>query len=108
MSVNEHSGPRVEVTTYADGRPAILIHLPGGSAGYPIEECGGAEVLRRFAAEPALAVALGELVRLQAHYAALLNGYDGGKRVSFVSAQAWLDRLADLRKIPATTIQTGC
>jgi hypothetical protein len=49
----------------------------------------------------ALALALAELVKLQAHYAGLLNDFDGGRRVAFESAQAWLDRLAELGTIPA-------
>lgn len=43
--------------------------------------------------------ALGELVKLQAHYAKLLNQYDGGQRHAFDSAQEWLDRLAELKTI---------
>jgi hypothetical protein len=34
--------PRVKIDTYADGSPAILIYLPGETAGWPIEECGTA------------------------------------------------------------------
>jgi len=47
-----------------------------------------------------LATALAEMVKLQAHYAKLLNEYDQGERVSFPDAQTWLDRMADLGKIP--------
>ena len=47
-----------------------------------------------------LAEALKELVKLQSHHANLLNDYDGGKRTCFRSAQEWLDRLAELKKIP--------
>lgn len=39
-----------------------------------------------------------ELVRLQSHYATLLNMYDGGERHEFVSTKEWFDRLAELRK----------
>jgi hypothetical protein len=41
--------------------------------------------------------ALDELVKLQAHYARLLNQYDGGKRRAFVDANAWLARLRELK-----------
>ena len=40
--------------------------------------------------------ALEESVKLQSHYAKLLNQYDGGERMTFESAQAWIDRLAHL------------
>ncbi len=43
-----------------------------------------------------LSKGLAELVKLQAHYATLLNGYDGGKRMTFESADAWLARLDEL------------
>lgn len=38
--------------------------------------------------------ALEQSVRLQSHYATLLNQYDGGKRVPFPNAKAWLERIA--------------
>lgn len=41
--------------------------------------------------------ALEQSVKLQAHYAALLNDYDGGKRKQFASAQEWIDHLASLK-----------
>ena len=34
--------------------------------------------------------ALEESVRLQSHYAELLNMYDGGKRLTFASADEWM------------------
>jgi hypothetical protein len=37
--------------------------------------------------------ALDESVKLQSHYAGLLNRYDGGERLQFGSVQDWLDRL---------------
>lgn len=40
--------------------------------------------------------ALEESVKLQSHYATLLNQYDGGERLQFESAQEWMDRLAAL------------
>ncbi len=41
--------------------------------------------------------ALEQSVKLQSHYAELLNIHDGGQRLTFASAEAWLDRLAALR-----------
>jgi hypothetical protein len=40
--------------------------------------------------------ALERSVRLQSHYAVLLNMHDGGKRILFDDAAAWLKRLAVL------------
>ena len=45
-------------------------------------------------AEATLRHALEESVKLQSHYAKLLNIYDGGIRKEFANAQVWLDRLA--------------
>jgi hypothetical protein len=44
--------------------------------------------------------ALDESVRLQSHYASILNDYDGGKRMTFASATAWMDRLRALKDQP--------
>jgi hypothetical protein len=40
--------------------------------------------------------ALGESVKLQSHYAGLLNYYDGGKRMQFADVDAWMARLNEL------------
>lgn len=40
--------------------------------------------------------ALDESVKLQSHYATLLNQYDGGKRIVFISAESFLNRLEAL------------
>jgi len=42
--------------------------------------------------------ALAESVRLQSHYARLLNDYDGGERRTF-TADSWLARLAELKEL---------
>ena len=42
--------------------------------------------------------ALTESVKLQSHYAKLLNMHDGGKRISFESPEAWMARLEEIRK----------
>ena len=49
-----------------------------------------------------LLAALEESVKRQSHYASLLNAYDGGRRLTFVDADAWLARLA----VPRGTSQT--
>lgn len=41
-----------------------------------------------------LYAALEESVKLQSHYAGLLNQYDGGQRLVFLDADAWIARLA--------------
>jgi hypothetical protein len=40
-----------------------------------------------------LRVALEKSVKLQSHYAVLLNIYDGGERIQFADADAWIKRL---------------
>ena len=40
-----------------------------------------------------LLIALRESVRLQTHYAKLLNVWDQGHRVGFTDAEAWIERL---------------
>lgn len=37
--------------------------------------------------------ALAESVKLQSHYASLLNQYDGGRRLQFSNGDAWIERL---------------
>jgi hypothetical protein len=43
----------------------------------------------------ALERALEESVKLQSHYAGLLNSYDGGTRLQFENAAHWLKRLKE-------------
>lgn len=50
--------------------------------------------------DEALWAALEESVKLQTHYAELLNMHDGGERKGFDSAQAWLDRLFSVGRLP--------
>ena len=42
--------------------------------------------------------ALKESVKLQSHYAKLLNMYDGGERMQFNNADEWVDRLRSLKE----------
>ena len=50
------------------------------------------EVTRLRAENERLAAALEDLVGLQAHYAKLLNGWDGGERIAFKNAAEYLAR----------------
>ena len=50
-----------------------------------------------------LRYALEESVKLQSHYAMLLNMWDGGERMQFDSAQAWLDRLDFIQRVREAT-----
>lgn len=43
-----------------------------------------------------IVIALQHLVKLQSHYAHLLNMYDGGHRMEFESAEHWMQRLEDV------------
>lgn len=43
--------------------------------------------------------ALEESVKLQSHYAGLLNAHDGGERIQFPNTDAWIERLETLGKI---------
>jgi hypothetical protein len=42
--------------------------------------------------------ALEESVKLQSHYANLLNCTDGGGRMTFENADAWVSRLEELKQ----------
>lgn len=43
--------------------------------------------------------ALDESVKLQSHYAELLNGYDGGRRLIFNDKEEFIKRLRDIGTI---------
>lgn len=45
-------------------------------------------------------IALEESVRLQTHYAKLINMHDGGERRGFLDGAAWMDRLRETGKLP--------
>lgn len=59
-------------------------------------ECGQ-EIKRLNAELTETRQALDESVRLQSHYASLLNQYDGGLRITFANSQEWIDRLRHVR-----------
>jgi len=54
-----------------------------------------------------LYVALRESVKLQSHYAGLLNGYDGGKRRPFSTPEAWIARLRETGDLPNAPVRRG-
>lgn len=45
-------------------------------------------------------IALVESVRLQSHYASILNGWDGGERRTFSCIAEWVERLRETGTIP--------
>lgn len=47
-----------------------------------------------------LEVALRDSVEMQRHYAELLNMHDGGERMIFKNANAWLTRLEEIGGLP--------
>jgi hypothetical protein len=51
-----------------------------------------------------LMTALQESVKLQGHYAKLLNMHDGGERIVFTKATEWIARLAATGTIPLDEI----
>ncbi len=46
-----------------------------------------------------LLTALRESVKLQSHYAGLLNMHDGGDRTVFASAEEWIERLKETKAL---------
>lgn len=55
----------------------------------------GEENFMTHATESDLETALAESVKLQSHYAVLLNQHDGGERMQFDSGAAWMNRLRE-------------
>ena len=46
-------------------------------------------------------------LKLQSHYAKLLNMYDEGRRLQFKSVEAWLDRLETVSKSTSAIREQG-
>ena len=42
--------------------------------------------------------ALKESIKIQSHYAKLLNMHDGGERIEFQTVDEWVDRLQSLKR----------
>ena len=49
--------------------------------------------------------ALFESLKLQSHYAKLLNMHDGGERIGFASIEAWLERIKNTEQVNAADNQ---
>lgn len=58
------------------------------------------EMTRQAVSSAALRIGLEESVRLQSHYADLLNMHDGGERRPFKNADEWIARLRETGKLP--------
>lgn len=65
-----------------------------------------AEIEKREPAQIDLRDALRRSVELQSHYAELLNTHDGGKRMTFGSADEWLNQLAELKRKHVEAVQS--
>jgi len=95
----EGESPAVHRRCY---RPT-LENLKAEHCAWQADECHwalrieSAEAIAR--AFPEIVTALEESVKLQSHYAELLNMHDGGERIGFASADAWIDRLRECGKL---------
>lgn len=56
------------------------------------------ETARLFQSPSKLEKALEESLKLQCHYASLLNQYDGGQRMIFKDSEEWIARLDYVKK----------
>lgn len=95
-----------------DNHPAYLSHSMRASSGQtvPVRRSYLGRVVRNLARAAAVMLAVGELrialeesVKLQSHYAELLNMHDGGGRIGFDDAAAWIARLRDTGTLPRGT-----
>ncbi len=59
----------------------------------------GSDEAENFPTRAQLLAALDASVKLQSHYANLLNTYDGGHRMSFANGDAWITRLQDIGEL---------
>jgi hypothetical protein len=66
--------------------------------GFPYAKIPPHELLNAANMIQTLSNALKESLKLQAHYAELLNMHDGGKRHIFKSVEEWIDRLEEVDK----------
>ena len=89
MSDHEHQFPEENQNGTLVAFPCLLCALPAADA-----LKFAAEDRASFEAEIAeVRTALEESLKLQAHYAELLNMHDGGHRLIFKTTEAWLTRL---------------
>lgn len=52
--------------------------------------------------------ALAESLKLQSHYAEILNMRDGGERMQFLTVEAWLERLRSLKILRLPPLDPPC
>lgn len=57
---------------------------------------GLADLITKGGKRNQLEIALDESVKLQSHYAELLNQYDSGERMTFENAESWIARLKEM------------
>lgn len=100
-----HCGTQAAVWSYNSYRALLMkngeffaILTPDGRNSVPTAK--GEEIVGTLNGVEALRVALAESVKLQAHYAELLNQYDGGKRMIFKTPEAWMARLKETKTPP--------
>lgn len=67
-------------------------------------DCDACVLARQFVrlsdALQVLTNALDESVKLQSHYAEILNDIDGGRRMQFADHEAWMNRIMNLKMAP--------
>lgn len=66
------------------------------------------EEMPKEAPKSIMLIALQESLKLQAHYAQLLNDWDGGERKIFRSVSQWLDRLRETGTFSTLTKKESC
>lgn len=89
------------VTVISGAAPRLppLPPLPVVSAGWDGQPEQMARHLRAQNPPEVLQVALAESVKLQSHYAGLLNQYDEGQRRQFANEDEWIGRLRELGRL---------
>jgi len=91
---------RIEPKTVEEAmEKAFWIYAGRGclGAGLPETWKAVAEAAQTFGGGAELRDALESSVSLQSHYATLLNMHDGGKRMGFENADAWLQRIREIK-----------
>lgn len=98
----DEEGVMVLVSRQACEEAATEIERLGGEVdrlircGVDLAQAFAAQIHERQTELFQLRGALTESLKLQSHYAKLLNDYDGGKRMRFADNEAWMARLAEL------------
>jgi hypothetical protein len=82
-----------ELVSYRDDALEFYRGKQTTTAGQVLQAASDELFSRLGRSESELEHALAESVKLQSHYAKLLNMYDGGKRICFKNSEEWLNRL---------------